>query len=409
MTQQEFEAYVRIYPRRLNIWYSDTAPYTVLGVSIPTITAPPASQDISSYIETLTKITIPLTTGGSTKVTLLSKIRQTVPDPSTSIGTSTYYLCTVAPVVIAQPTGPLLTGAIEFSPAIIRGEFINGPYDVLLGNVEESRTSGYIMQSDRYKIGTLDDPSYTGPINIELLLASSASKADVQDSLYSDTGWTNARYEGSTTDKSNYGITPAESGRVFKGAFYPKGIPIDQIKFQVSGSQAIYEDFFYAGIGTTPGVSRIDTGFTLTGSFGIPAAVTNYAIYDTSLYLKFGNTFTYAPPPLKADDLIYINSTATPIGFELLRVITAGNPILFPTFVLYNITVTRNYQGDQYNPGQFQNFPANTGATVEKATLSTISKLVGNKLQPVPEGNLVIKESGAIVQLDPFGVIIKNL
>jgi len=261
MTQLEFEAYVRIYPKRLNIWYSDTAPYTILGVSIPTLTAPPNSQDISNYIETLTKMTLPLTTGGSIRVSILSKVRQTVPDQSSPTGISTYYICTVSAVQIPQPTSPLLTGAIGFSPSIIKGEFVNGNYDALLGNVEESRTSNYIMVSDRSKVGTLTDSSYTGPINIDLLLATSASKADVQDSLYSDTGWVNARYNGSITNKTTYGATPSESGLVFKGAFYPKGVTTDQVKYQISSSQAIYEDYFYSGQGTTPGFSSISKDF----------------------------------------------------------------------------------------------------------------------------------------------------
>jgi hypothetical protein len=414
MTQQEFEAYVRIYPKRLNIWYSDTAPYRVLGVSIPALTAPPNSRDISNYIETLNKITIPLTTGGSVRVSILTKIRQTVVDQSSNTGNSTYYICTVMPVEIAQPTGPLLTGIIGFSPSIIRGEFTNGSYDVLLGNVEESRTSNYIMQSDRFKIGTLDNPSYTGPINIELLLSTSASKADVQDSLYNDTGWVNARYEGTPTNKLKYGTTPAESGLVFKGAFYPKGISADQVKYQVSSSQAIYEDFFYSGQGTTPGPSGYSTLFQLTGSYGIPGVNDTYYSYYNGIYLKIPLTNSIIPPPLQAGDLITIG-TPSAGGSELMKVVTAAAPTLWNTplgtHALYYITVIRGYLGDPYLSTTYQAFPANANPPliVLKSSLSTIYKVSGNKLQAVPEGKLVVKESGAVLKIDPYGVILQNL
>ena len=410
MTQQEFEAYVRIYPRRLNIWYSDTAPYTILGVSIPTLTAPPNSQDISSYIETLTKVTLPLTTGGNIRVTILSKIKQTVSDQSSPTGTSTYYICTIAPVEIPQPTGPLLTGAAGFSPSIIKGEFTNGDYDALLGNVEESRTSDYIMQSDRYKVGTLENPSYTGPLNIDQLISTSASRADVQDSLYSDTGWTNARYVGSSTNRASYGVTPAEGGLVFKGAFYPKGVETDQVKYQISSSQAIYQDFFYSGQGTTPGLSSVNTLFQLTGSNNVPTFDNLYYNFETTMYLKVPLSSPTPPTPLQAGDLITIGNTTTP-GTELIKVVTSSNPVLYGTYALYFITVIRGYLGDPTLFSTYQTFNPNQSPPlfVRKSVLSTIYKVEGNKLQPVPEGKLVVKESGAILKLDPYGVVLQYL
>lgn len=411
MTQLEFEAYVRIYPRRLNIWYSDTTPYTILGVSIPAQTAPPNSQDISSYIETLTKMTIPLTTGGNVRVNVLSKIKQTVLDQSSPTGTSTYYMCTIVPVEIPQPTGPLLAGTIGFSPSIIKGEFTNGDYDTLLGNVEESRTSDYIMQSDRYKVGTLENPSYTGPLNIDQLISTSASRADVQDSLYSDTGWTNARYVGSSTNRTSYGVTPAEGGLVFKGAFYPKGVETDQVKYQVSSSQAIYQDFFYSGQGTTPGLSSITTLFQLTGSNNVPFIDNRYYSFETGMYLKtplIGTT--NAPSPLVAGDIITIGNTDNP-PTEVMKVLTAANPVLFGTYALYFITVIRGYLGDPTLLSTYQSFLATTNPPlfVRKAITSTIYKVEGNKLQPVSEGKLVVKESGAILKLDPYGVVMQYL
>ena len=414
MTQLEFEAYVRIYPRRLNIWYSETAPYTILGISIPTYTAPPNSQDISNYIETLTKITLPLTTGGSVKLTILSKIRQTVPDSTQSDGGSTYYLCTVSPTEIPLPTTILTTGEVGFSPLILKGEFTNGDYDVLLGNVQQSRTSEYIMESDRFKVGTLENPSYTGPVNIELLLTSSATKANVQDSLYSNTGWTNARYNGSTTNEFNYGATPAESGIVFKGAFYPRGVSVDQIRYQVSGSQAIYEDYFYSGRGTTAGFNSTPTKFLLTGSFGKPFHSDYYYAFDQELYFKVSlQGLQTPPPPIKPGSIITIG-TSTVKGTELIKVVATSAPIVYSTYALYYVLTQRLYLANEFIYTSYNNYLATTSNTPDPlfAEITAESKLyraIGNKLQPVPEGRLVVKESGAILRLDPYGVVVQTL
>ena len=414
MTSLEFSAYVAIYPKRLNVWYSDASPYKILGVSIPTLTSPPSVKDISKYIENLTKISIPLSTGGTVKVPLLTKTKQTVTDTTSPTGTSTYYICTVPPTDIPQPTSPLIAGTAIFAPSITVGDFSNSPYNATQNSIEASRTSEIIMQSDRYKVGTLSNPSYTGPLNIDLLIINSASKASVQDSNYSDTGWTRGRYIGSTTNKNTYGATAAESGRVFQGAYYTKGITADQIKFQISGSQVVYEDYFYAGVGTTPGISKQNTGFTLTGSFGIPwtggsgTSPSNYSTFETVLYYKYGNTFTYAPKPLQAGDLIYVNNIDGSSGTELIKVISSGNPIIYPTYVLYSMTVQRAYLAESMTP-TYQILSADQNVPIQKATLSTIYKVAGNKLQPVEEGKLVVKESGAILALDPTGVIYKTL
>jgi len=131
------------------------------------------------------------------------------------------------------------------------------------------------------------------------------------------------------------------------------------------------------------------------------------------MYFKVPLVTQIAPDPLKPGDLITIGNTAT-AGTELIKIVTTTNPVLYPTYALYYATVIRGYLGDPYLAQTYQNFPANTSDssdpyTVRKTVLSTIYKVVGNKLQPVPEGKLVVKESGAILKLDPYGVVLQNL
>ncbi len=72
MTQQEFLLYTKLYPNRVNVWYSDTAPFIIQGISIPVLTPSPNSVNISGYLQQAKQITIPLTSGGSTTVNIQS-------------------------------------------------------------------------------------------------------------------------------------------------------------------------------------------------------------------------------------------------------------------------------------------------------------------------------------------------
>ena len=101
------------------------------------------------------------------------------------------------------------------------------------------------MQSDRS--GGSTSPESTGvlPSNIEALLNETADKAQVQDSTYNDTGWSRARYKGSKTDPDdNAGISPALSGRSFKGESFSKDATTDYI---CQSDDRIQQEFFHDG------------------------------------------------------------------------------------------------------------------------------------------------------------------
>lgn len=409
MTQQEFLLYTQIYPNRINIWYSNTAPYIINGISIPVLTPSPGSVDIRGYLEQVEEITIPLVSGGTKVLEVQTRNLMSVSTPSTSTGTTQYFIFTVLPVTIpGQTSQSILAGTILISPGIIGAEFQASPYNSIKGTIENARTSEYIMISDRYKISeTSGSNGYTGPLNIAQLLTGSAAKADVQDSNYTDTGWIRGRYEGTATSINDFAVEPAVNGRIFQASIYPAGAATDQIKFQMSSSQVLYSDYFYSGTGDKPGYNIIESGFRVTGSFGIPANNTygggdpynNYLIY-----IKPYQYLGYSPNPVNPGDLITVVTAGSSTSVQTTDIMTVqGVGQLFdPQGKVYYSVVVKRGTGNT----NITSFPANNNLEVRKVIPVKLYELKANKLQGLPEAKVVVRETGEILLIDKFGFVI---
>jgi hypothetical protein len=120
MTQQEFFLYTELYPNRVNVWYSNTSPYTINGISIPVLTPSPGSVDLRGYLQQVTEITIPLVSGGSVTLDVQTSNFKSISTPSTATGVTEYYIYTTLPVTIpGQGTQSISNGIILISPGII--------------------------------------------------------------------------------------------------------------------------------------------------------------------------------------------------------------------------------------------------------------------------------------------------
>ncbi|QQO91842.1 putative nucleic acid binding protein [Flavobacterium phage vB_FspM_immuto_3-5A] len=129
-----------------------------------------------------------------------------------------YYYFEVENTIINNITG-LVTSAeipapvidITFLPFIQDEKYQYSNNNPLISNALENRTSTYIQQSDRQSSGVR-------PTNLPQILDRTATPAQTQDSNYTTTGWSNARYVGSATDAQDFkGIPPAITGRLFTG------------------------------------------------------------------------------------------------------------------------------------------------------------------------------------------------
>ena len=184
MTQEEFLIIANNNLTQVNVWYTETVPYTILGVTIPTTNY--AGENIIGYLQQITQMTLEVSEGSF--VTLDIVERSLLGDTPTQY----YYFITSAGIIQDPGDNQVSPGKLIFTPGINGLGFQQGGFNATLGEVEENRKSEYIMQADRI--------SYinTGaglPTNIEQLETNSATRAQVQDSLYSSTGWISARYE----------------------------------------------------------------------------------------------------------------------------------------------------------------------------------------------------------------------
>jgi hypothetical protein len=392
MTQPEFLAHAQLNPSQVNIWYSDLgAPYTLYAITIPVFdSTSPTPVNNSIQLEATQQITIPLSVGESIHLTVVSRVKYTSPDiiiidpngfSTITLGQSYYYF-TIEPKVVQSVVGITILGdQLIFAPQINQAEYSASPYNTSKGNIQINRPSENIMTSDRYKVGTLENPTYTGPLNIIELLSGSAEKAGVQDSNYSNTAWINGRYSGTKTSRLTYGTEPAISGRTFQGTEFPKDASVSEVGFSVSTQQAIYKDYFYAGVGDTPGLQAETTDYSLT-SLDAPS------IFNISLT----TTAQYTIPP-QAGDLWRIAGEQEIFKIEAIGTVSGQTN----TFQWY---VTRAWNGVTST--------TSGGVSLERVKLVQVFILENDKLSGVPKGQVYVKETGASLRLDTSGYVVSS-
>jgi len=132
---------------------------------------------------------------------------------------SNYYYFEVTPTIfnITANTYTLTPPVIDvtFLPFVQDEKYEYSDSNPLISNALENRVSTYIQQADRQNLGAK-------PANLIQILDRTATPAQTQDSNYSSTGWSNARYVGSATDAQDFkGIPPAITGKLFTGELNP--------------------------------------------------------------------------------------------------------------------------------------------------------------------------------------------
>lgn len=399
MTQAEFIAYVQLNPTQVNIWYTETAPYTILGITVPTVDF--SGENIVALLDQIQQIIVPVETGGN----VLDITLDVLTLQAYTTATGNFYFFTVVPYIIGNITNDIFitpNADITFTPAIDSNEFYDSPYNVLQGSVDEARKSLYIMVSDRYKVGTVGLPGYTGPININQLLSGSAIKADVQDSLYSDTGWTNARYEGTEQIYTGTNVPPATTGKTFLASEYPISASLGQISYQVSSSIVLYTDYFYTGIGDVPGFTTQQLNIKVSGS--------NYTSDTTyidveQIFSPVEDPFIYLPA---IGSTIAFNGTETDyvLGTNYEVAYVTGISLLTTTpQISYRINLIRRYNG---TPQSAIDVPISVSDNDRLFTIITtqIYQLQRNKLIGLNKALLLVQETGKILTLNEYGYVV---
>ena len=368
LTQQEFFDIADLYPGGINIWCTESTPVTVLGVTVPFTDN--EGSNMENTLEQVQTVTLPVDNdpGATVELQITSRvIRGTAP--------FRYYFFTVEPRNITSYisyTIPFLNevvqdGEVILLPNLRGGSFYVSDYNVILNTAQDNRLSDYIVKD------------------------TSATFAAIQDSLYSDTGWINARYEGTTTNNLTYSsIDSAILGASLQGTYYPLQTPDAEIN-NVDVAERTYLEYFHNSPQTYPAF----------------ALETPYLFYMDQQYLDVNTTqivirATLTNRPLTTyqpgDLLIKRGVSPAVYGQEVLKVIsmtkiTAGND--------YTLEVARGWN----------NTPKEVlSANDELYKIQSIRmfELEGSKPSPVKQGKIRLKDTGYIVYTDLLGYAVSG-
>ena len=279
-------------------------------------------------------------------------------------------------------------------PTLTLKRFNTSEYNVLIGSIEESVESLYSVKSDRTSTKTTG--SLLNPLNIDDIINNIAEPANIQDSNYSNTAWTNGRYEGSKiTTLTNGGIDPIVQGAFFDGAYF--GINTED-GYILSGSAAgllTYEQKFCSGKLEAPRYILEDLNLKTYSQVFTPGI--------NSLSLSSSNTPFNTNLSL-GDLLIFSGSTG-----KLSEIIKVTNPIggiYFPYEYLQRtpnkevvqLTVIRGHSNTKA-----VSIPI--GSDCYRITPATVYSLVAAKSTPVKPGKLIVKDSNEILFTNSDGQV----
>lgn len=284
-----------------------------------------------------------------------------------------------------QPDPEDYTTDVVIEPVTATGAYNYNTYNPLIGNTITDRKSSYTVYSDR---GATTQETGTNPVNIVSILTGQAVPASIQDSLYSDTGWKNGRYEGTKTTAEGYGgIDPTIAGISFTGAYYPLSVADSTINTATIDTRVIQEYFLIPGQG-------IDTSVPVVT---FPADSTKTAMYKATGQLNATRTvfdFTVIPgavekEPIKVGDYLYLYNVDEIVKVEQVS-ISGG---------------TRTTTVKRYMFGTNPNKTTSVVETTARVLTDTnrVYQVESNRIEFLGEGKVWIQTSGDILRMDELG------
>jgi hypothetical protein len=275
------------------------------------------------------------------------------------------------------------TRPITFTPYLLDVQFGFSEFNPLISNASVGRKSDRIMVSDRLE-------RTITPSNIQALLSESAEKAEVQDSLYSDTGWSNARYVGSETNaQQSAGIAPTVVGRTFTGQIFPTGSDTDYI---CALDGRLEQELFHTADTVLPTFKLGDFSVTLGAVFG-----------TLQTQLSYSSLSLFASGSLAIGDVLR-GDLPTGVGqYEYMKIQGIDTS-------LNKITVRRDiYNGWPGTEYWFANYPSNSVfRKVERFDIFRFENTGQNRIQLVNNSRVYVNGNNTIVDTDDYGQIVSS-
>lgn len=275
---------------------------------------------------------------------------------------------------------------VNFTPAINFSIFSTSDYNPLINNGNFLRRSSLRLEVDR-EIGSLQAASAV-PSNFEAILSTSASKAQVQDSFYTDTGLTNARFNGTkATPKTFANIKPAISANEFIGDIHPIDANIELVCLY-SNNDRVNQPLLHTAPNRLPSF--------ITGSLGIE---TDTVITDNQTIIDYdfngGSLFSLEIDP--NDILFFKHSGGSIDNYERVKVIqhNAYNK---------NIVVEREFLSSTAQS------TLAVGTEILKIIRTDIYKIDDfiRNLSAVENAMIYEKETHSVLYTNPFGLVFSQ-
>lgn len=287
---------------------------------------------------------------------------------------------------------------INMTPYIDNLTFSFNEDNAIIGNAVQSRRSGIRQESDRSQADI-------NPSNINTITLQVAKKAEIQDSLYTTTGWINARYKGTKTSAKTLNDIPATlRGTSFKGEEFTKESPSNLV-CNISEPDRILENYLWAGDSELPKVLYTTFKDTQDGfKFGIIEGVRDNIGIIESVTLSSINEISN----------ITINTQGTPISFrpkvgdlldikgEVIKVLRILNTVPGATVV----KVQRGHNNTERISG------VHTNIKVKRLELrDRVFKFTQGleKVEAVNNRRIWVRDLNTVIYTDEFGRIIKEV
>ena len=280
---------------------------------------------------------------------------------------------------------------VNITPYISSLTFSFNEDNAIIGNAIQARRSGIKQESDR---GQVD----INPSNIDAITLQVAKKAEVQDSLYSITGWTNARYKGTKTSARTLNeIPPTLRGTPFIGEEFTRESPSNTICL-ITESDRILEDYLWAGDSELPKVSYATFLDTETGvrrdNIGVIQNITLSEIDETSNITvnTQGTPILFRP---KVGDLLDIEG-------EVVKVLKILNTV--PGSTVFK--AQRGFNNTERVSGELEDVKVRRLELKDRVFKFTTGL---EKVEAVNDRRIWVRDLDTIIYTDEFGRILKEV
>jgi hypothetical protein len=258
---------------------------------------------------------------------------------------------------------------INFFPYIKGQTFYNSDYNAIQNSINDQKRSSFLQIADRNSLTT-------NPSNLDAILGNFATMAEIPDSNYTSTGWTNARYNGVESTGLEYGgISSAITGVTFRASFHQFSVSSVIIR-ALSPEDKVVKTYLHTGIELSPSfqINPFKLKILSPPPIGIDTGSISYNAYPVNTPIALNNLLIITGS-VGSEVVRIINYDLTNKVLEVRRGIGDTTPKVFVTYDIFPIYENRIYEVD------------------------------GNKINSVDLGKLFVASTNKILKLDDFGVV----